>query len=57
MVFRRQYLLILGTEGLGEAPKAEIQAVGHRGLWEAQRIMGVRKDHGRHRGIEGGTEG
>lgn len=57
MVFRRQYLLILGTEGLGEAPKAEIQAVGHRGLWEAQRIMGGRKDHGRHRGIEGGTEG
>ena len=40
MVFRRQHLLILGTEVLGEAHKAEIQAVGHRGSWEAERIMG-----------------
>lgn len=43
MVFRRQHLLILGTEVLGEAHKAEIQAVGHRGSWEAERIMGGRK--------------
>ena len=40
MVFTKQYLLIWGTEGLGEAHKAEIQTGGHRGLWEAQRIMG-----------------
>lgn len=29
-----------GTGGLGEAQKAESQAVGHMGLWEAPRIMG-----------------
>ena len=56
MVFRRQHLLILGTEVLGEAHKAEIQAVGHRGSWEAERIMGgtgglgeTQGDWGRHR--------
>ena len=45
-----------GHRGLWEAHKAESQAVRHRGLWEAQRIMGGTEDHGRHRGIGGGTE-
>ena len=48
---------ICGHRGVGEAHKAEIQVVGHRRWWGAQRIVGGTEGHGRHRGIGGGTEG